>query len=193
MIPPRPTELAQLLLRDAIRPGDLLIDATAGNGHDCQFLAECAGGHGRVLAFDVQEKAIHSTRARIESAGLAGRVTLVQQCHTRMAEHAAVESVSVIMFNLGYLPGDDHAMTTEAEGTLRALKTAESLLKPGGLLSVICYPGHDAGHAEAQAVEIHLSSLAAATWRIAKYAMLGTLQPAPFLLLARKPCKTTGP
>ena len=62
--PPRPTALAQQLLGPLIRPGDIVIDATAGNGHDTLFLAENVGPDGRVLAFDVQAVAIDSTRRR---------------------------------------------------------------------------------------------------------------------------------
>ena len=57
LFPPRPTALAQEILRPLIRPGDLVIDATAGNGHDTLFLAECVGPAGKVLAFDVQAAA----------------------------------------------------------------------------------------------------------------------------------------
>lgn len=186
-IPPRPTTLARTLLRGVIQPGDLVIDATAGNGHDTHFLAECVGPHGSVLAFDIQENAIHATRGRLEQAGLASRVHLYQISHARMAAHAAPESVSAVMFNLGYLPGDDHQLTTEAAETLAAIDAATGLLQPGGVLSIVCYPGHPAGAIEAAEVETWLATLAFSGWRIAKYAMLGTARPAPFLLFARKP------
>jgi hypothetical protein len=187
MTPPRPTELAHTLLRNVIRHGDTVIDATAGNGHDTGFLADCVGPGGRVLAFDVQENAIRSARSRLEQAGMASRVEFHHACHTRMAEHAAAGTVSAVMFNLGYLPGEDHGLTTETPETLRALAAAAELLKPGGALSVVCYPGHSAGADEASEVETWMSSLASGGWRIAKYGMVGTLRPAPFLLHARKP------
>ena len=186
MNPPRPTHLAQVILRDAIEEGDTVIDATAGNGHDTVFLAGCVGEKGRVLAFDPQEKAIRSARSRVDAAGLGCRVDFYQTSHSRMAEHAEAGSISTVMFNLGYLPGDDHAMTTESQETLLALAATEGVLKSGGVLSVVCYPGHPAGAVEAAAVEAWLSSRAAYGWRTAKYGMLGTLQPAPYLLLARK-------
>ena len=103
-----------------------------------------------------------------------------------MATRAAAESVAVVMFNLGYLPGEDHEQTTETAETLAALEAAAGLLKPGGILSVICYPGHPAGAAEAAAVEAWMTALAAQGWRVAKYGAVGTRRPAPFLLLAGK-------
>ncbi len=148
MLPPRPTLLAQLIIREAIREGDTVIDATAGHGHDTVFLAQCVGESGRVLAFDVQEIAIRSARAKVTAAGLAARVEFYQNSHARMAQYAAADSLAAVMFNLGYLPGEDHDLTTVTAETLAALAAAAGLLKPGGVLSVVCYPGHPAGAAK---------------------------------------------
>jgi hypothetical protein len=57
-------------------------------------------------------------------------------------------------------------------------------LKPGGLLTIVCYPGHAEGASEAAAVEEWLQARCSDGWRVAKYAMLGTREPAPFLLAA---------
>lgn len=187
MIPPRPTTIAQMILRESIHEGDIVIDATAGNGHDTIFLAELVGETGRVLAFDIQETAIQETRRRLVESNLDSRAELHQASHACMADQATEESVAAIMFNLGYLPGADHDITTSESETLAALAVSESLLKPGGVLSVVSYPGHPAGAIEADKVEVWMTGLASHGWRIAKYAMLGTLRPAPFLLTGRKP------
>ena len=182
----RPTDLAHTLLRDIIREGDTVIDATCGNGHDTQFLAECVGNAGKVIAFDIQEAAITSSQQRITDAGYQDRVDFHQTSHCDMADHAKPTSISAIMFNLGYLPGQDHQLTTEASETLIALQAAVTLLQPGGALSIICYPGHDAGAVEAKAVEAWMTAKTNNGWRVAKYALLGTKKPAPYLLIASK-------
>jgi len=187
MFPPRPTELTWSILRGKIREGEVVIDATAGNGHDTVFLAECVGESGKVLAFDVQEAAIRSARERVAKAGFAPRVEFHQKSHGRMAEHAEPESVAAVMFNLGYLPGHDHEFTTRCEETVLALTISVGLLIPDGVLSVVCYPGHAAGLEEASAVENWMAGRGGDGWRIARYGMLGTLRPAPFLFLAVKP------
>jgi 23S rRNA U2552 (ribose-2'-O)-methylase RlmE/FtsJ len=184
LFPPRPTALAQDILRPLIRPGDQVIDATAGNGHDTVFLSECVGLTGKVLAFDVQEAALVSARARVADAGW---VEFFHESHGKMAAHAEDGSVAVVMFNLGYLPGENHELTTETTETLCALEIAACLLRSGGALSVICYPGHPAGAVEAAAVEIWMTALAGNGWRLAKYGAVGTRRPAPFLLVAGKP------
>lgn len=183
--PPRPTSLAQDILRPLIAPGNTVIDATAGNGHDTKFLAECVGESGKVLAFDVQAPALASTAELLTGAGLSGRVELIHASHGTMESRAAAGSVAVVMFNLGYLPGEDHALTTESAETISALEAAGRVLKPGGVLSVVCYPGHPAGAVEAEAVETWLAGKTGEGWRVARYGAIGTKRPAPFLLVAR--------
>jgi tRNA A58 N-methylase Trm61 len=176
-----------MILREVIREGDVVIDATAGNGHDTAFLAECVGRDGRVIAFDIQREALDSARIRLEELGMAACVEFHHRSHAEMGQLAEPGTVSAVMFNLGYLPGGDHELATMAGETLRAIEAATILIKPGGALSVICYPGHEAGEHEAEAVERHITDLTRAGWRLASYKIPGTLKPAPFLLIGRKP------
>lgn len=185
MCPPRPTELLHLLLESEIAAGDFVIDATAGNGHDTVFLAKAVGETGRVLAIDIQARAIESTAARLESEGLRDRVKLHLGCHAELAEIAGGGKPSAIIFNLGYLPGGDHGLVTRTENTVKAISAAADILRPGGALAVICYPGHPGGGEEAAAAEGFIASLP--RHRIARYGMISTEKPAPFLLLSRKP------
>ena len=59
------TDLNKVLLEDVISEGDIVIDATMGNGYDTKYLAEKVGESGVVYSFDVQEEAIKSTRKRL--------------------------------------------------------------------------------------------------------------------------------
>lgn len=184
--PPRPTALLHAFLRDVIREGDVVVDATAGNGYDTVFLAEMVGVTGRVLAYDVQEAAIRSATGRVTAAGYAERVRFFHKSHTHLEDHLSPGSAAAIVFNLGYLPGADHAATTTADETLSALTKSLKVLKSGGVLAIVCYPGHSAGAVEAAAVEQWMVSLTPQKWRVAKYSALGTLRPAPFLLIASR-------
>ncbi|BCU77426.1 class I SAM-dependent methyltransferase [Luteolibacter sp. LG18] len=185
--PPRPTELAHRLLEGVLKPGDHAIDATCGNGHDTLFLARQVGAAGRVLAFDVQAAAIGSARHLVEEYGVGSQVSFVLESHARLAEHTAPGACAAVMFNLGYLPGADREVITRSEETLPALAAATVALRPGGWLCVVCYPGHRGGDDEAAEVERWMEGLTPSGWRVARYGMLGTRKPAPFLLVAVKP------
>ena len=183
---PRPTELVHLLLQRFLSEGDRAIDATAGNGHDTVFLARMVGATGQVLAFDVQAAAIESSRRAVKAEGFAERVDFFQESHARLADHAEPGSVAAILFNLGYLPGSDQSVITTAAETLRGLEESLRLLRPGGWLCVVCYPGHEGGNAEASAVEAWMAARGGEL-RVARYGLLATLRPAPFLLIGVKP------
>lgn len=71
-------------LRKVVRPGDYVIDATCGNGHDTLLLAELVGINGHVLGFDIQQMAVDATKARLENAGVSSQVELVCASHARI-------------------------------------------------------------------------------------------------------------
>jgi tRNA A58 N-methylase Trm61 len=184
MFPPRPTHLLHMLLREVIRAGDRVVDATAGNGHDTVFLAEAVGEKGKVISVDIQVAAIEATRQRVIEKQLEDRVELYQASHAEIGKWSEKGSVAAVVFNLGYLPGADHALITRTETTLLALEGALDVLKVGGVLAVICYPGHAGGDVEAEKVEGFLRMLE--NFRLAKYELLSTVRASPFLLIAMK-------
>ena len=49
------TQLAHRLIKAKLFGGEIVVDATAGNGHDTLFLANLVGHNGTVYAFDVQK------------------------------------------------------------------------------------------------------------------------------------------
>ena len=60
------TEWCRHFMELQVRPGDICIDATMGNGYDTEFLCTLAGEEGRVLAFDIQKAAVEHTRKRLQ-------------------------------------------------------------------------------------------------------------------------------
>lgn len=135
---------------------DIAIDATCGNGFDTVFLAELVSD--KVFGFDIQTIAITKTREQLESKGLLHKVTLIKDGHQHMSKH--VESkADIIMFNLGYLPQADKAVTTLTQTSLSALEQALDLLSDSGILSILCYPGHAEGKTETHAVKAWLEHL----------------------------------
>lgn len=142
---------AREMIEGAMFEGARAIDATMGNGHDTQWLCELAGSSGYVYAFDVQKDAVERTRERLNAAGMAERATLLCQGHQHMTDFVK-ESVDVIVFNLGWLPGAEHGLTTRTDTTLQAVDAALSLLKEEGIMTVCIYPGHEEGTRELEAL-----------------------------------------
>lgn len=144
---PSSVRWAQLMLQDRLRPGDIAVDATMGNGHDTLFLAQCVSPGGHVYAFDVQAAALEQTRQRVP----AEMTTLIHGGHETMRARlpqAVHGKLSAVMFNLGYLPGADKALITRTETTMAAVQEALDLLRSGGLLTIAIYPGHEGGAEE---------------------------------------------
>ena len=56
------TQWCARFIKEQVAPGDLCIDATMGNGNDTLLLSTLCGEKGRVLAFDIQEQALKSTK-----------------------------------------------------------------------------------------------------------------------------------
>ena len=77
---------------------------------------------------------------------------VVLDTHVHMDAYADEGSVSLIMFNLGYLPGGDHHLATKAETTIEALKKGLTLLCEGGMISLLIYSGGDSGFDEKEQV-----------------------------------------
>lgn len=147
------------LVRDVVRPGDVVVDATVGNGWDTQLLAQCVGSSGIVYGFDVQQIALDVARTRLDVN--AQNVNLILSGHETMLEHIPTQHhghVRAVTFNLGYLPGGEKTVTTKVDTTLQALGKALRILAPGGLITIVCY-SHPEGLAEMQAVQAMLVSL----------------------------------
>lgn len=177
---PRATEIAQLLVKARVQPGDRVVDATVGNGHDTLFLVACVGTTGRVDGFDIQESAIASTRSRL---GDDTPVFLHLRGHEDMAAVVA-PGVRAVMFNLGYFPSGDKSIITRPDTTLPALNAALELLADDGLLTVVIYPGHAGGNEEAGQVEAWVESLSAEHFRAVHYGPRGRSigSPPPYLI-----------
>jgi predicted methyltransferase len=157
---PSAVQWSHQLLHSAVKAGDWVIDATAGNGHDTLFLAQLVGEEGRVFAFDVQAAALATTKERLGSN--TTRCQLIHASHHLLAEHLPTEAqgkIRAAIFNLGYLPGADKSCITQTETTLQALDAALAVLRSTGLLIVVVYPGHNGGDTEAAAVAEKLSAL----------------------------------
>jgi tRNA A58 N-methylase Trm61 len=182
-------DFAHHLAAKALQPGGVAVDATVGNGHDTVALARAVGTEGQVFGFDVQAPAIEQTRSRLANEGVAGRVALIRGGHEEMRDHvpsAVHGEVGAVTFNLGYLPGSASEVTTEPETTISALDDAVSLLRPGGVVTIVIYTGHEGGPAEAEAVDAWAAGLSQDASHALSYRFVNQYNDPPRLVAIEK-------
>lgn len=182
-------KLAQFCWNQNLLFGDLVLDATCGNGHDSLFLAEkiLTQHCGYLWAMDIQETAIFNTQERLRdklTPEQLKRTSVLKADHSKMPEEISFNSLKLVVYNLGYLPGGNKKLTTQPETTLQSLNQALTLICQGGMLSVTCYSGHDGGIEEA---EVHkwAGKLPKNKWNVCLHQWINT-RSAPSLLFIKK-------
>lgn len=138
---------AHHLWQSIVRPHDIVIDATCGHGHDTLVLSQLLST-GKIYAFDIQEIAIQNTKEKLKDSSIA--LEFINASHATFPPQ--IQSVRLIVYNLGYLPGNNKNITTMTESTLQSIHNGFSLLLPGGALSIMLYPGHAEGKRESESV-----------------------------------------
>lgn len=180
----KPASFALNILRNYIRPGDRVIDATAGNGNDTLKLCEMVGESGKVYGFDIQEKALENTASLLRENGWSNAV-LLHASHARLSQFVG-EKIQAAIFNLGYLPGGDHSVTTQLNDTRKAVLSCLNLLKKDGILAIVFYPGHPAGAEEKSRLLPWASGLNASCFHCVHMEMVNQPQTAPSVLFITK-------
>jgi predicted methyltransferase len=177
--------LSHFFLRERVREGDKVVDATCGNGHDTLLLAQLVGPAGRVWAFDIQADALSATRRLLHEAGCLAQTELVAAGHERLGEFVAAP-VRAVVFNLGYLPGGDKSCVTRPESTAAAMQQGSDLLIPGGIMTIAVYTGHPGGAEEGAAVEAWAGNLSPALFNVWHCRQASRPATAPWLVVVEK-------
>lgn len=150
-------QTAKDLILPALRPGGTAADFTMGNGHDTLFLSQ-ALPDGTIWAFDIQQAALDATKKLLAEHHTGENVRLILDSHSRLDRYIQTP-LDAGMFNLGYLPWADKSVTTYRETTLEAVDKALALLRVGGVLVIVVYPGHPEGQLEGEALQKQLAAL----------------------------------
>lgn len=177
------TQTAKLFLASCLKEGDVVVDATLGNGMDTLFLREQVGDSGKVYAFDIQPLAMERSRKRLPKQ-MQSNVEWILDTHAKMKDYVH-EKVQAVIFNLGYLPESDHMIKTHWGTTRIALEQALHLLLSGGLIVISAYIGHDGGE-EYRGVEAMMRKLDARAYKVIEVNPLNQSSVAPKLLICQK-------
>ena len=194
--------------RVRLEDGDTVVDFTCGNGHDSLKLLSLVmsesneAANTKLVCVDVQEEAIEMTKRRLRDDPTA---SLVEArcvhyhcgCHLNYVTDNAVElcdAVKLAVLNLGYLPGSlDRDITTRWETTTALLTSLvevrrngeheeSCIVKRGGLISIICYRGHEGGEEEYQAV-LELARNLGDDWSCVEEKWINASDKTPVLVL----------
>jgi hypothetical protein len=180
---------ARRLLELAVKPGDTVVDATVGNGHDTLFLATLAGSSGRVYGFDIQEMALTSCTTKLVEHDLHDHVTLFLSGHEHASELIPAEEhgkITAAIFNLGYLPGGDKSIVTTPHTTISSIQQLLPMMAPEGIIVLVIYPGHPEGAVERDELLGYVKSLNQNDVHIAEYKFLNQKNNPPFIVAIEK-------
>ncbi|MFJ7729525.1 class I SAM-dependent methyltransferase [Neobacillus sp. NPDC097160] len=180
---------AKNLLDKAIRPGDVVVDATVGNGHDTAFLAELVGETGKVYGFDVQEEAIAASGKRLAEHHLLERVTLFHEGHEKLAAKIPTNDhgkITGAIFNLGYLPGSDKMIVTLPDTTIAAIEQLLIMMAPEGIIVLVIYHGHEQGAIERDSLLSYCQQLDQKTAHVLQYQFINQQNNPPFIIAIEK-------
>lgn len=183
-------ELARRRWRELLLPGDTVLDATCGRGHDTLALAQMVltEENGALWALDIQADAIAATTSRLSASLTEGQLrrSYVELCdHATLPPSMAEVSLKLAVYNLGYLPGGDKSIITTAETTLHSLESVACHIAAGGALSIMCYVGHPGGAGESDGVMEWCRRLPPARWNVCCHRWLNVSR-APLWILCQR-------
>ncbi len=173
------------IVKRVIGKGDVVIDATAGNGNDTLFLAEIVGVEGHVYSFDVQNKALQNTYAKLKDKNLLDGVTLIQDGHQKMDQYVKCD-IKAVMFNLGYLPGGDHNVHTKAHTTIDAIQKSLDLIVRNGIVMIVIYYGGDSGFDEKETVMNFLKEIDCKKYSVLVHTFINQINCPPIAVCIEK-------
>lgn len=177
------------VLEKVVKPGDIVVDATIGNGHDTLFLAKLVGESGHVYGFDIQKEALAETKKLLHSNELSHCATLFHTGHEHVLDvipkdkHHQIKSA---IFNLGYLPKSDKTITTKPETTVFAINQILDVMAPKGIIVLVIYYGHIGGKIERDALLRYTSNLNQKKFHVLHYSFINQINNPPFIIAIEK-------
>lgn len=176
--------LAHRYWKDLLLPSDRAIDATLGNGHDTLFLAEKLTD-GKVFSFDVQKKALENAKDFLKNnLNSLENISFFLKSHEDLS-FLKDEVISLVVYNLGYLPGGDKSLTTKVASTMKSVDGALSLIQSKGAVSITCYKGHEEGALEEKALLQMVKNLSPKEYSVCYHEWINKTN-APSLIWIRK-------
>lgn len=168
--------LAHNIIKSYIDNKNIAIDATLGNGYDCDFLAE---NFKKVYAFEIQKEVCDRYNGKYNN------VVVINDSHHTLNNYIH-ESVNCICYNLGYLPGGNKHITTLAKTSLESIKVGLDLLSSNGLITIAVYRGHNEGKIEENCIINYLKTLPKNEYGVMVHECINRSASSPLLIVIEK-------
>lgn len=182
-------EFSHLLINEYFKKNKHLnmtfIDATCGRGNDTIYMADLLKDTGHVYSYDIQKLAIDYTKNLLKEKNISN-VTLYHESHEFIKEI----DIDLVIYNLGYLPNGDKAITTKATSTIVSLQKMITLmeLNPKMLIIIVIYPGHPEGSNESKLIDEYVKTLSNKIYLVTKFQNYNRLN-SPYIISISKDLK----
>lgn len=171
------SEISHFIIDKYISNKEIAVDATLGNGYDCDFLIS---KFNKVYAFDIQKEACLKYREKNIS-----NVIIIEDSHEKFSKYIDTK-VDCIVYNLGFLPGGNKSITTKKESTLNSIKVGLNILRSGGMMLIAIYRGHNEGKAEESVIMDFVSNLDKGIYGVISHKFENRSKEAPILIVVEK-------
>lgn len=168
--------LSHNIIKEYVKNKNVAIDATLGNGYDCDFLSSCFK---KVYAFEIQKEACEKYIDKNNN------VIIINESHHKIDKFIN-EEVDCVCYNLGYLPGGNKEITTLAETSLKSIQLSLNLLSKNGIISIAIYRGHNEGMEEKNCIIKYLKTLPKNSFGVMIHECINRSQKSPLLIIVEK-------
>ena len=162
-------EIVHDIIRQHVIEGSVCADFTMGQGNDTVFLAqqkECR----KVYAFDIQPSSYDMTLQKLQAEHLEEKTSLLLASH-EYCDSYIKEPLDLGVFNFGYLPHGDPAITTRYASSVSAITKALHLLRKHGILILVLYWGQAHNREESTALLTWCEKLESRCFSVCKITM----------------------
>ncbi|MCI9070182.1 class I SAM-dependent methyltransferase [Clostridium sp.] len=168
--------LSHNIIKEYVKNKNVAIDATLGNGYDCDFLSSCFK---KVYAFEIQKEACEKYIDKNNN------VIIINESHHKIDKFIN-EKVDCVCYNLGYLPGGNKEITTLAETSLKSIQLSLNLLSKNGIISIAIYRGHNEGMEEKNCIIKYLKTLPKNSFGVMIHECINRSEKSPLLIIVEK-------
>lgn len=168
--------LSHNIIKEYVKNKNVAIDATLGNGYDCDFLSSCFK---KVYAFEIQKEACEKYIDKNNN------VIIINESHHKIDKFIN-EEVDCVCYNLGYLPGGNKEITTLAETSLKSIQLSLNLLSKNGIISIAIYRGHNEGIEEKNCIIKYLKTLPKNSFGVMIHECINRSEKSPLLIIVEK-------